>query len=72
MEFLIALHGGTNDLRSIKSPNDIAREIIALSMKLKSDENDIMTSSIVARKDDGSLEEKRQEVNELLKIEISV
>ena len=40
-------------------------------MKLKSDENDIMISSIVARKDDRSLEEKQQEVNELLKIKTS-
>ena len=40
-------------------------------MKLKSDENDIMISSIVARKDDRSLEEKRQKVNELLKIKTS-
>ena len=68
---LIALHVGTNDLHSVKSPNDIAHEIIELSMKLKSDENDIMISSIVARKDDRSLEEKRQKVNELLKIKTS-
>ena len=68
---LIALHVGTNDLRSVKSPNEIAHEIIELSMKLKSDENDIMISSIVARKDDRSTEEKRQKVNELLKIKSS-
>ena len=46
---LIALHVGTNDLRSVKSPNYIALEIIELSMQLKSDENDIMISSIIAR-----------------------
>ena len=40
-------------------------------MKLKSNENDIMISSIVARKDDRSLEEKQQKVNELLKIRTS-
>ena len=68
---LIASHVGTNDLRSVKSPNDIALEIVELSMKLKSDENDIMISSIVARKDDRSLEEKRQKVSELLKIKSS-
>ena len=68
---LIALHVGANDLRSVKSPNDIAHEIIELSMKLKSDENGIMISSIIARKDDRSLEEKRQKVNELLKIKTS-
>ena len=37
---LIAIHVGTNDLRSINSPNNIAQEIIELGMKLKSDEND--------------------------------
>ena len=58
---LIALHVGTNDLCSTKSPNDIAHEIIELSM----------ISSIVARKDNRSLEEKRQKVNELLKIKAS-
>ena len=61
----------THDLLSVKSPNDIAHEIIELSMKLKSDENDIMISSIVAWKDDISLEVKRQKVNELLEIKTS-
>ena len=68
---LIAIHVGTNDLRSINSPNDIAEEIIELGMKLKSDENDIMISGIVARKDDKLLEDKRRKVNELLKIKTS-
>ena len=40
-------------------------------MKLKCDENDIVISSIVARNDDRSLDEKRQKVNELLKIKTS-
>ena len=68
---LIALHVGINGLRSVKFPTDIAHEIIELSMKLKSDENDIMISSIVGRKDNRSLEEKRQKVIELLKIKTS-
>ena len=68
---LIAIHVGTNDLRSINSPNDIAQEIIELGMKIKSDENDIMISGIVARKDDRLLEDKRRKVNELLKIKTS-
>ena len=68
---LIALHLGTNDPRSINSPNDIAQEIIKLGMKLKSDEDDIMISGIVAWKDDKLLEDKRRKVNELLKIKTS-
>ena len=67
---LIAIHVGTNDLRSINSPNDIAQEIIELGMKLKSDEND-MINGIVPRKDDKLLEDKRRKVNELLKIKTS-
>ena len=68
---LIAIHVGTNDLRSTNSPNDIAQEIVELGMKLKSDENDIMISGIVARKDDKLIEDKRRKVNELLKIKTS-
>ena len=52
---LITIHVGTNDLRSINSPNDIAQGIIELGMKLKSDENDIMVSGIVARKEENYL-----------------
>ena len=68
---LIAIHVGTNDLRSIKSPTEIAPEIIELGMKLKSEENDITISSIVARNDDKLVNEKRQEVNDLVKIKTS-
>ena len=69
--YLIAIDVETNDLRSINSPNDIAQEIIELGMKLKSDENDIMTSGIIARKDDKLLEDKGRKVNVLLKIKTS-
>ena len=67
---LIAIHVGTNDLRSIKSP-EIAQEIIELGMKLKSEENDITISSIVARNDDKLLNEKQQKVNDFVKIKTS-
>ena len=59
------------NLIDIHSTNDIAQEIIELCMKLKSDENDIMISGIDARKDDKLLEDKRQKVEELLKIKTS-
>ena len=68
---LIALHVGTNDLRSTKSSNDIAQEIIELGMKIQTEENDIIISAIVARKDDNKLEEKRCKVNEILKSKTS-
>ena len=68
---LIAIPVWTNDLCSINSPNDIAQENIELDMKLKSDENDIMISDIVARKDDKLLEDKQRKVNELLKLKTS-
>ena len=67
----IALHVGTNDLRSTKSSNDIAQEIIELGMKIKTEENDIIISAIVAGKDDNKLEEKRRKVNEILKSKTS-
>ena len=68
---LIAIPVGTNDLRSIKSPTEIAQEIIELGMKLKSEENDITINSIVARNDEKLLNEKRQKVNDLVKIKTS-
>ena len=61
---LIILHCGTNDLRSNKQPNVIAKDITDLAMDLKSEENDVMVSCIAPRRD--NLNQKAIKVNELL------
>ena len=55
---LIILHFGTNDLRSEKSANDIANGIIKIGIKMKTETNDVMISSIVPRGDDEQLDKK--------------
>ena len=45
---LIILHCGTNDLRSNKLPNEIAKEIADLANELKTDKNEVMVSTIKA------------------------
>ena len=52
---LIILHAGTNDLRSDKTANNIASDIMKLVLELKSDKNEIMISSIVFRDDSPEL-----------------
>ena len=49
-EFII-LHTGTNSLRGERTPEDLAEEIIDLATSLKSDENEIVISEIIARRD---------------------
>ena len=61
---LIILHCGTNDLRSIKKPSDIANEIINLALDLKTEKNDLMISGIVPRRD--KFNGKGMEVNKYL------
>ena len=61
---LIILHCGTNDLRSIKKPSDIADEIINLALDLKTEKNDLMISGIVPRRD--KFNGKGMEVNKYL------
>ena len=61
---LIILHCGTNDLRSNKQPNVIAKDITDLAMDLKTEENDVMVSCIAPRRD--NLNQKAIKVNELL------
>ena len=61
---IIILHCGTNDLRSIKKPNDIADDIINLAMDMKTETNDLMISGIVPRRD--KLNGKGVEVNKCL------
>ena len=63
---LIILHIGTNDLKSIKSPEEISDDIIKLALHVKTDEKEIIVSGIVCRDDE--LNEKGQKVNDFLKI----
>ena len=61
---LIILHTGVNDLRSNKSPNVIADEIINLACDIKTNSNDVVISGLVGRNDD--LNFKLQQVNNIL------
>ena len=61
---LFIIHGGSNDLRSEKTPNEIAEEIMNLVMNTKTPDNEIMVSGLVFRKD--YLNAKGQEVNNIL------
>ena len=62
---VILIHVGTNDLRSSKSAQDIANEIINLSTTIKSEENEVIISNIILRND--SLNNKGIQVNSILK-----
>ena len=61
---LIILHCGTNDLRSIKKPNDIVDEIIKLVFDMKTEKKELMISGIVPRRD--HFNSKGKEVNNCL------
>ena len=61
----VILHVGTNELRSSKPANSIATEIIDLANSIKTQENDIIISSIVSRGD--HLNDKAGETNNILK-----
>ena len=61
---LVILHCGTNDLRSNKHPEEIAKEITDLAVDLKNENNDVMVSSIAPRHD--KLNQKGIKVNNLL------
>ena len=60
------LHCGTNNLRDNKKPEEIAKEILNLALKIKTEENDVMISGIAPRTD--NLDKKREEVNKKLKM----
>lgn len=62
---MVIMHVGTNDLRTEKSPKEIANEIIKLSVSISTEYNDIMVSSITARGDKCS--DKANMVNDELK-----
>ena len=61
---LIILHTGVNNLRSNKSPNVIAEDIVKLACDIKNDSNDVVISGLVGRSD--RLNFKLQQVNEIL------
>ena len=63
---LIILHFGTNDLRGDKSANDIANQIVNIGKNLKTDNNEIMISGILPRKDNENLHNKGTELNKNL------
>ena len=61
---LIILHTGVNDLRSKKSANVIADNIVNLACEVKTFSNDVVISGLIERNDD--LNFKGRQVNELL------
>ena len=58
-------HFGTNCLKSPKSPEDIAKEIVNVALDLKTSENEVVVSSITFRAD--KLNSKALKVNSFLK-----
>ena len=66
---LLIVHMGTNDLRTEKSPEDIAESIINLSLDIKTNENEVVVNGIVPRGD--SLNEKGTKVNFFLQSKCS-
>ena len=55
---LLILHFGINDLRSEKSADDIANGIINIGTSMKTENNEIMISSIIPRADNENLDKK--------------
>ena len=48
---LYILHAGTNDLRTEKTPEVIANQIVELAKKMKTSDNEVMISGITKRRD---------------------
>ena len=65
---IIILHTGTNDLKTIDTPEEITMGI--LSMTCKSDTNNVFISGIIPRSD--KLNEKPSKVNRILRHECNV
>ena len=66
---LFILHGGSNELRSVKTPEEISDEVVKLALELKTDKNEVMVSGLVGRSDEHN--EKGMKVNDFLKIKCS-
>ena len=60
----IIINCGTNSLQTHDTPENLAQKIIDLATSLKSDENDVIISSIICRSDEQC--ERVQPVNEVL------
>ena len=61
---LILIHAGTNSLNSAQTPLEIADDIIDLASSIKTEDNDVVISSIILRGD--ALNNKVNEVNKIL------
>ena len=66
---MYVMHVGSNDLQSIKTPEEISDEIMELAKDIKTEENDIIISGITIRQD--QYNEKGFQVNEQLKVKCS-
>ena len=66
----IILHTGTNDVRTIGTPEEITMGIINLAMTCKTDTNSIFISCIVPRFD--KLNGKTSKINSILRDECNV
>ena len=64
------LHPGTNDLKTINTPEEIAMGILNLAMTFKTDTNSVFISRIVPRSD--KMNEKASKVNSILRHECNV
>ena len=61
------LHVGTNDVRSEKTPNEIAESVMEAASSLSTQENEVMVSGLCKRGDDLDLNKKVLLVNAVLK-----
>ena len=63
---LVILHTGTNDLKSVSSPEEIANEITSLALSVKEKGHQIAVSGIFPHGD--SFSKKAKDVNDCLEI----
>ena len=61
----IIIHVGTNDLPSNKNSDEVVNEIVEFAISIETNENNVVVSGIVSRKD--RFNNKTKEVNENLK-----
>ena len=66
----IILHTGTNDLKTIDTPEEITMGILDLAMPCKTDTNSVFITGIIPRS--GKLDEKASKVNSFLRHECNV
>ena len=66
----IILHTGTNDLKTIDTPEEITMGILNLAMTCKTDTNSVFISGIVPRSD--KFNEKASKINSILRDKCNV